>query len=350
MIKFVFLIFGVLCFFAAVAGYSKDSRVSTALAVLSALGLVLFAGLREIGIDQDSYGYLLYYNLSDGRMSLSAEPTFVLMARIVRFISEDSGFRVLLVFYAFLGVLIKMWAISKISENFWLAFLTYFSYFFFLHEFTQIRAGVASGLVLLSLYWVYHRNLRMFLVIIAIASVFHFSALVALPIYLLRNNFNLYIKIMIAIAIPLGLLFRGINFNFALVLPSELIASKIEVYTKLSESADLRLNIFNLFYLVKYVLLYLLLIFSDRIARRAKYFPLMLQMYALSMFFYIALSFNTAFAMRISEIFGVVEVVLIPTLIYITPVAVFGIIGVLIYGLGNLSIAMFETELIQSDT
>lgn len=349
MINLVFVAFAALCFIAAVVAYSKDKRFSAALRVICTLGLVAFAGLREIGIDQDSYGYLLYYNLSDGRMSLSAEPTFVLLSSVVRAISIDHGFRLLLVVFALLGVTLKVYAINKISEHFWLSFITYFSYFFFFHEFTQIRAGVASGLILLSLYWVFHRNLSMFLFLIGVAALFHFSALVALPIYFLRNDLGRSIKVMIGLAIPLGLVFRGVDLNFASMLPSELISSKIEVYNKLSETADLRLNIFNLFYLVKYILLYVLLLFSDRIAEKSKMFPLMLQMYALSMFFYIALSFNTAFAMRISEIFGVVEIVLIPTLIYAVPVAAIGVAAILLYGVGNLAIAMYETELIQSD-
>jgi hypothetical protein len=347
MINLTLALFMGLCGLALTSSYLKNAHLNKVFLFLSLLALTVFAGFREIGIDQDSFGYLVYYNLDDGRMSLAAEPTFVSIAKISRALSAESGFRLLLITYAVLGVGIKYLAIRKLSNQIWLCLITYFSYYFLLHEVTQIRAGIASGLVLVSIYYAQERKLRTFLALIAVASLFHFSAFVALPIYLLRRNLSAIVKVAVAMAIPLGLFFRISGIDILFVLPIDIVETKIETYTTVGVYALSELNVFNLVYLMKYALLYIFLLFSARIADHSKFFPILLQVYAVSMFCYLAFSFNTTLAMRISELFGVVEIVIIPMLLYAFRSRILGLGAVLLFAILNLGLALYQTELIR---
>ena len=347
MIAIVFIMFGVLCAFGATSAAYRDKGVDGLLRTVAVIALIAIAGFREVGIDQDSVGYLIYYNLTDDRLSLAAEPSFILIAQLTRTAFADAGLRALFVIYAVLGVTLKYLAIDKLTNLFWLSFITYFSGYFLLHEFTQIRAGVACGIVLFSLYYVQKRQPIHFIAAVVIASLFHYSALVSLVLYFLRPSLTSFTKSMIALAIPVAILIKTANINLVAALPIELVRNKIDVYSQLQSLTTIDLNAFNLVYLIKYALVYVFLLFSRPISEKAPGFAIFLQIYALSMASYIALSYNSAFAIRISELYGVVEIVLFPMLVYAFRSSLPGTVAVVALALGNLALGIFQTQLIQ---
>jgi len=73
----------------------------------------------------------------------------------------------------------------------------------------------------------------------------------------------------------------------------------------------------------------------------------MLQMYAISLFSYLSLSFNSAFALRISELFGIVEILLLPMLYHATRHKTLAVMVICSMAFGTLALALFETKLIQ---
>jgi len=236
--------------------------------------LIAFCGTREIGSDQDSIAYFTYFNLDEYGMSLVAEPTFIWIAKISRIISEENGFRWLLFIYAILGVTLKMVAIRRYSDLPWLAIITYISYFFLLHEFTQIRAGVATGLVLLSIKYILDRDFPIFFTLIAIASMFHYSAMVVAPLYFISfEKLNLKRRMLLAMTVPAGILLSFPQIDFINTIPIDLIRAKVAVYTEAESLRNIKLNVFNLFYLIKYLLLYVYIILSSEIEKNQSIFP-----------------------------------------------------------------------------
>jgi hypothetical protein len=120
---------------------------------LWAFFLFLIAALRNENVDRDYLTYILNYEQTAKRLALTIEPTFYLFSIIARSIFDNVIF--LFIIYAFLGVFIKIYAISKLSKELYLfSFLVYFSNFFLLHEMTQIRAGVAAAFILISLLYI----------------------------------------------------------------------------------------------------------------------------------------------------------------------------------------------------
>ena len=348
MIPVIYTIFGLIGIAGVVDSQLRSRHVRLILALVFAITLMWLAGFRTIGIDQDSIGYYNYYNLDEDHMALAAEPTFVLISRFAHWASPLGGLTIVFVIYSLLGVSVKFFAISKLSNQFWLCVLTYFSQYFLLHEMTQIRAGCASAFILMAVYYTYRRNLFRYIIAITAAVFFHFSAIVCIPLYVLSNKVSNFKRIMIGIAIPLALLFRQVKLNISFVAPVDLIDNKINVYATSITYNSIDLNPFNLVYLVKYALLYLLLFREKQISKSVPNFMLMLQIYALSMFAYLALSYNVAFAVRISELLGIVEIVLIPTLVYAFRDRPVGIAAVLSLAVGNLMLGLYQTELIQT--
>jgi hypothetical protein len=348
MITTVFALFAFTCLLGAVSSLTENEGFRKLLIVLLAVILVLVAGFRAIGIDQDSVGYLNYYNLDDGRMSLAAEPTFVFIANVTRGLFQADGIRWLFVAYAILGVTIKLIAIRRLTSLFWLSVITYLSGYYLLHELTQIRAGVAAGLVLLSIDFICRRKPVHFVAAVAAASLFHYSALIAFPLYFLGLDLSRRSRIAIALAIPAAIAVRTVGLDILYVIPIQLVESKIDTYTQL-RSFQAALNVYNAVYLIKYALLYVFLYFNRPIAEQSRAFPILIKMYALSMFTYIALSYNSAFAMRISELFGIVEILLIPMLVYALRSQLIAVLAVVGLAAGNLVLGIYQTELIHQD-
>ena len=255
----------------------------------------------------------------------------------------------LFLIYATFGVSLKMTAIRLYTADLkWLALLTYISYYFLLHEFTQIRAGVAIGLVLLSIKPVLDRDPLRFAALVTIASLFHYSALIAVPIYFAPIvSLSLNRKIALALAVPVGMLLNYLHFEILYILPIEVVRQKTLFYIESESLRDIKINVYNYVYIVKYLMLYVFLFYSEKIESRSRYFPIILQMYAISLFSYLAFAFNSAFSIRISELFGVVEMLLIPMLYHIFPNKFLAVGAICLLAFGNIALGLFQTVLIQ---
>jgi len=349
MIQVAWYIFGAICSLGITNYLLQNKRVSNFLYAITALFLIVFCGVKDLGVDQDSIAYFnYYYNLDSYALSLVAEPSFYFISEITRYLSYEKGLTYLFFVYAFLGVFAKFWGISRLTDLRWLTVLVYFSSYFLLHEFTQIRAGVACGLVLISTVYIRDRKLAKFLITIFVASLFHYSALLTFPLYLLGGGeLDRKMKIIIASSVPAGLIFYNLSLDILYIIPIELVKIKVKIYMEAESLRYVKLNVFNYVYLIKYFMLYVYLFFSDEIQKKNPYFPVMIKMYAISLFSYLALSFNSVFAMRISEMFGVVEIVLLPLLFYAIRPKTLGVAFIVAVSAGNLALGLYQTELIQ---
>lgn len=313
----------------------------------TALILIIFAGFRPIGIDQDSVGYLRYYNLAE-RAWAFVEPTYCLISIFIKKTFND--FRLILIIYATIGILLKFRAFKSLTDLIWQTVLIYFSTYFLLHDFTQIRAAVVSGIFLISLKYLAAGKRIKYIIFCLISILFHFSSVVLLPLALLGNKkLSKRWIIMLGLLIPFGILLHYIGFSPMVSIGNEMAQTKIDTYQKAAADTNISLNVFNLVYIVKYTLFYTFLIFSKRLSQYNKYFPLLLKIFGVSLFSYLALSQNTIYAMRISELLGVVEIILIPLIIFITPQRSFGKFIVWFIALSYLLINIYSLELIYSE-
>lgn len=239
--------------------------------------LVLNAGLRG-DVDNDYAGYVKYYLFSD--YGFNVEPAFHAIVYVVRNILFDNVVFLFLI-YAILGVLLKMVAIKQLTSLWFLSLLIYFSFFYILQDLTQIRAGVATGILLLCIKPLYERNFKRFVLYTIIAFLFHYSALLILLLWFLKPvKINVFLY---AILIPTAYCFYYLDISFSkllLLIPIDAIQSKVEIYYNISESAQsVQTNVLNIMQILKCLLSFFLLWKIDIITTYNKYAPLLLKIY-----------------------------------------------------------------------
>ncbi|MFN3712003.1 MAG: EpsG family protein, partial [Alishewanella aestuarii] len=124
--------------------------------------LILIAGFRPVGFDRDSIAYILLLDTPLNQADLKdKEPAFWLIVELNRSLFEGNE-RTFFLIFAILGVSLKIIAISRLSLDPILSLWIYICSYFLLHDMTQIRAGVASGIFLLSIQDMHNKNFKSF--------------------------------------------------------------------------------------------------------------------------------------------------------------------------------------------
>lgn len=329
------LIFSIICAFCFIKIKQKELILSF-LVVL----LIIISGFRG-NIDKDHQLYLdMYRACLDG--TYPGEISFYLISWLVYYVFDNTTFIFLI--YAILGVTLKAYAIRKLSEFWFCSILIYFSLYFLLHEMTQIRIGVAAGFILLSIPYIYKKNFKLFLLFVSAAFIFHYSSAVIIPFYFMNRN---RISVFYYLLIPFAFLLYLFHINIVSVIQIiniEHITAKYITYKALAE-VD-RINLFNAILIMRYVFIIILLWKWKVLADKNKYAVLLIKFYIMSCFMLIILSDIPAIAFRISEIFAVVEFIVIPFFIYFFKKEIQGAIVVAFIGLMILANVLFYEKLL----
>lgn len=305
MVLLVLLLFVII----AAASFVKTSKRQNKLYVAIGVLFVLVAGFRPGDLDYKNY--VQAYNWIRMGFTVLIEPTFILISKVSP--TESIMFFI----YALLGVSLKFIAIRRITELWFLSLSIYLSYFFILHEMTQIRVGIASGILLLSIKPLYERQFKAFLFYVIIAMLFHASAIIMLLLWFFTDKPQI---LFLRLAIPIAYFVYFLKIDFFRLIPIPLFQSKIDAYIALQEIGNemaSKINVFNILSLFKIGIFYILLLRSSVLQEMNKYALLLLKIQALSIAALPFFSQMPVIAFRISELFGVVEIINIPMLIYL---------------------------------
>lgn len=317
------------------------------IALFIALGIILIfvATFRGPGVDCDYEAYVKYYNEVD--VDATLEPTFFIISLIVRRFCFDNVVFLFFI-YAVLGIYLKFRGIKELTDLGILSIMVYLSCYYVLHDLTQIRAGVASGLLLLCIKPLYERKLGKFLLLSIIAVLFHYSAIVVLFLWFIKPktlNRKFYLLL-----IPMGYCccFCGIHMsNVLTMIPISAVQQKVNAYLYLSEYSDsLPVNIFSVLFLLRCIIAYFLLWKVDLIHISNKYVYVLLKIYLWGLVSYLFFSDVPGFSTRISELLGVVEFVLYPFMTYVLMPRKVGFLFPILLGIIILSVNLFYLHLI----
>lgn len=154
------------------------------------LFLIFFSSLRD-EVGQDDLGYKEYFeatgSVSDvlsGSTSLVTdrtqlvEPLFLLLASVGKIFSNEVN--ILFFFVCSLSIVLRYFAFIKFSPYPILSFLIYVSHEYYVKDWIQIRSGLASSIILFSLYYLIKKDFFKFCGLVVIASGFHLVSLLAL--------------------------------------------------------------------------------------------------------------------------------------------------------------------------
>ncbi len=180
-------------------------RFSKGVILFLATLLALFCGVSLFGESQDYNNYYIIFNQSSFSdffyWSFTYEPFFYLINTL--FNSSGFPFIFFYIFVIFLAVILKMFIFSKLTKNYkslLLLLVFYFSYLFWLHDYTQIRLALALSFLLIMFYsdrrsnWIY-----------GLLAVFtHASVLVVLVLWYFAKNLWFRVALISTFALLMG--------------------------------------------------------------------------------------------------------------------------------------------------
>lgn len=309
-----------------------------------AAGLILFLMAAFRGnIDDDYHGYVEFYEEID-KMYLEVEPTFVLIANFVK--SAFNNILFVFIIYAMIAVSIKLYAISLLTEFRLQSLVVYFSFFFLLHEMTQMRAAVASGMLLVCLYLLKNKKYIYYALLTALAICFHYSAIAILFLPFLSRD---RVSKLYYLLIPLGYLLAFAHIGLTnllpyLFIPIELVQLKFSSYQEL----DAGVNLFNLVLLLRIALAYLLIWKADLLQQHNPYSALLIKTYVIGIFLFLFFSDIWGIATRLSELFQITEIILLPFMLYMFKNKYVANGLVIIITISFLSFLLLKRELLKS--
>jgi len=274
------------------------------------------------------------------------EPIFVAIVWFVKYCLSAEPL-CLFAIYGVLSLYLKGMAICSLTALPFFSLLIFCSDFFVLHELTQMRAGLATGIMLLSIPSIYNRNRFRFCCYTVLAAMAHLSGLLMIPLWFLNGKQIRTLPWIIILCILYAIALVGIDFVTILsYIPVQSIQNKYEFYTALNEFGDYKANIFSLLFIGKTLITLTLLMFHRLLVRNNKYGILFLKIMLLSLYALLMFSQNMAAGLRISEFYGVVCILLFPMIYYLIKPKVIAKLSISLIALVLFYVRIFSQQLI----
>jgi hypothetical protein len=225
------------------------------LLILALLPPTIIAALRYyVGTDSVTYMHIFErvkdHNLSELFQTADSEGGFSLLIKIASYFGGREWFYGL---SAFLVLLPAALAFKKDFKDYSIGLMWFlFLISTYVNSLNIIRQSIAIALVLYSAKYLFGCNLKKFVITIFVACLFHFSAIIFLPCYWLRNSIKFFDKRQLII---LGLLLVAlINMSIFFNLDTEVeTINKYSRYIQENDRANNREFFFNLAFCLVFV-------------------------------------------------------------------------------------------------
>ena len=155
------------------------------------------------------------------------------------------------------------------------------------------------------------------LLLIGLGMFFHISAIALIPLVFLSNKeMSLETRMFWTAVIPASYVFYFLGSILLVNIPIPYIENKLENYEKTSETMESSLNVFSPLHLFTIMLFLYLMYFYETIKEHNRYFPLLMKIFAISIFSFTAFAFLPVLANRLSYLFRIVTIVLFCNIYY----------------------------------
>lgn len=337
------LLFGIFFAVASITVLGREEKDFWNLGIFVLLVVVLFimAGWRPIGIDGDSNTYLVYYNTDERDL---VEPSFIFIKDLAKNVFDSP--RAMFVMYALLSVPIKAWGITRMTKLWYLSALIWLSNFYMIHDINQIRVSVGLAIFFVSLPFLVKGERWKYLLLILLACCFHVTCVVLIPLVLLSNKpLGRTWKAILYILPLLGYLLAALNIDPITYLQLPYVQDKLDIYISLRDNGILENDVINLFnpaYILRIVAYYFLLWKYETLKKHTDTLPLLLKIFAISIISFTMLSFMPILSYRIGDMFGCVEILLFPYLVYTVRPLLAGQVVVILFATVKLLLGIFS--------
>lgn len=318
------------------------------------LFMVLFSGLRGEGVATDDIIFKGYYkellplkmmftnpNAFFHATHFPIEPTFIIIGSVLKAIFPTIGFHLLIFLYALAAVALKIKAITKYSEFIFFSLFIYACNFFLLHDMTQIRAGLAFGIVMMGFEPLVERKFGKYLCIVLLATTFHYSALFFLLFYFFNTKKISTIAYLLILFIPMFLATIHLDPTSIMVkYDLGIYSEKVRMYKEIQSWKHDTISLYNVTTLLLIAISLFLLYYKNELAEKTKYGILFLKINIMAIAVFFLFSGLVVFAWRLFEMLCIVQIFLFPYLIYFIKPRWLGELVVVLLG-----IALFYNQL-----
>ena len=260
-----------------------------------------------------------FYNYDSLKNQLSMEPTFLLLCQ---FFNKMGGtIRWVIWVYAMISIPLKIYSLSKMMTPavFFLAIPIYLGNFFQLHDCEQMR--VAAALALGTYCYLLRMEGKKWMWIpfwLAAISMHHTAVALILPILITPNKrMGKYWKLSMIGVILLGVVFWIVKVNPITTIPIPYIEAKMILYElAISNGEHPDILVYHPIVLLRIITFCYVLYFYDTIYEHLKCINLVLICEAIGLFCWFGLSTLSVFAVRMSELFEITEIIMFASVIY----------------------------------
>ena len=261
----------------------------------------------------------IFYNYDSTLNQTTIESTFLWICEVIN--NMGGNIRWVIWVYALLSIPLKIYSISKMvtPQIFLLAIPIYLGNFFQLHDCEQMRiaAALSIGMYCYLLRLENKRWIWIPLWLVAI-SFHHTAAALIIPLLITpRKALNIGWRMSMAAIILLGVIFWLLKFNPITTLPIPYIEAKMALYEMaISKGMHPDILIYHPIVLLRLITIFYVLYFYDVIYEHLKCINLVLLCETIGLFCWFGLSITSVFAVRMSELFEVTEIILFASVIY----------------------------------
>lgn len=239
----VYLIFlSTVAFVVSLAAKNLSFRL---VCVTAAFPLALFAAFRGAEVGADFLVYESWYSGSKEAGGYLERTGF--LEYIYFFLNDNLAkigvpFRVFIGLLAFLSVFIKTAVIFKFSNKrfaFFISLIFYFFSFYLLHDFIQIRVGLAVAFIFLAFNFLLNDRKNLCILALLFAIGFHSSAMIAFSmLYPTSGKKNKYLEyiLIVSLLVAYGMAFKGLSLGFLAIDIFRNIDPRLDLYISFSES------------------------------------------------------------------------------------------------------------------
>lgn len=152
------------------------------------LWLFVFSAFRGFDVGTDTINYMYIFDrveAGESWLNLPVEPSWVLINEVVA--ALGGGFRFVLVISTVFVLAPVFLAIKRSSPNPMFSVFVYYTLYFYFYSFNITRQMVAVSFVLLGFTFILQSRKLIFTGLVLLASTFHLSALVCLPLVFLER-------------------------------------------------------------------------------------------------------------------------------------------------------------------
>ncbi|MEB8121490.1 EpsG family protein [Staphylococcus xylosus] len=275
---------------------------------------LLILALFRYGVGNDFFAYKYLYNIYTKTILYEInhpEAREEILFRIITtiFNNLDFSYLVYLSFYSIISLYCIYKVCIKYSIHAQLSMLTFYSFFYFVWIFSGIRQGIAIAVgILLVLYCFENKKNVLFVFLISILSLVHSSAIVLIFLYFLAKlNWK---KTQLFFIFIISLIISILPVNFLTVLT--LFSDRINSY-KINE------NIISLDFqsIIRILLVTTVFVFYRQIKKINEIHYFILKFYILGICLYFLFKDIELVAARLSIYSRVLEMILIPAILYV---------------------------------